>query len=109
MENDPSFSLNSYTDKLPEFSVITSKNPAIIAHEFLHLFGAVDLYPNATHTNFNLSSLEKTYPNEIMRITHKNLSKLEISPITKYYIGWQNDLSESDLRMLYHKAQVLEY
>lgn len=109
MENDPSFSLNSYTDKLPEFSVITSKNPAIIAHEFLNLFGAVDLYPNSTHTNFNFSSIEKTYPNEIMRITHKNLSKLEISPITKYYIGWKNDLSESDLRMLYHKAQVLEY
>jgi hypothetical protein len=48
----------------PEYSILTCKNSATIAHEFLHLFGAIDLYPN-----------------EIMRITHKNIDKLMLSPL----------------------------
>ena len=76
----------------PEYSILTCKNPATIAHEFLHLFGAIDLYPN-----------------EIMRITHKNIDKLMLSPITKYYIGWQDALDKPNTRLLYHKARVFEY
>tara|TARA_B110000093_G_scaffold25877_1_gene25015 strand:- start:19400 stop:19753 length:354 start_codon:yes stop_codon:yes gene_type:complete len=93
----------------PEYSILTCKNPATIAHEFLHLFGAIDLYPNQMYPNFNFKELEEIYPNEIMRITHKNIDKLMLSPITKYYIGWQDALDKPNTRLLYHKARVFEY
>lgn len=93
----------------PEYSIVTCKNPATIAHEFLHLYGAVDLYPNSNFPNFNYEEIEEIYPNEIMRSTHKSINKLMLSPISKYYIGWQNSLDKANTRLLYHKARVLDY
>lgn len=108
-ENNPSASYHTYSNgPKVEYSIVTNKNPAVISHEFLHLFGAIDLYPNARH-NFNYKELEETYPDELMRIQHKSLNKLMISPITKYYIGWANDLDQDNTRMLYHKYNVLKY
>ncbi len=109
-ENYPSMSLHTYTDgPKTEYSIITNKNPAVIAHEFLHLYGAIDLYPNANHPNFNYKELEESHPNEIMLIQHKNINKLNLTPITKYYIGWQADLDKVNTRLLYHKYDVVEY
>ncbi|UTW65511.1 hypothetical protein KFE94_12715 [bacterium SCSIO 12643] len=108
-ENTPSASYHTYSNGPDvEYSIITNKNPAVIVHEFLHLFGAVDLYPTVTH-NFNYEEIEESYPNEIMRIQHKSLDKLMISPITEYYIGWIDDLDHDNTRLLYHKYNVLEY
>ena len=92
-----------------EYTVMTNKNPAIIAHEFLHLFGALDLYPHDVHPTFNYAELEETYPDEIMRIQHKEINRLMLSPITKYYIGWQTSLDKENTRMLYHLYDVIEY
>lgn len=108
-EHDISLTFNSYINgPAVEYSIITQKNPAVIAHEFLHLFGGVDLYPHDKH-NFNFRDLERKYPNEIMRVTHKSIAKLSISPITQYYIGWKDTLSNHDLRLLYHLSDVVEY
>jgi hypothetical protein len=109
-EHDPSFAL--YTESngpRTEYCLMTTKNPAVIAHEFLHLFGAVDLYPTMRFANFNFADIDKNYPNEIMRIQHKEISKLEISPITQYLIGWKDDMDHRNTRMLYHKSNFLEY
>ncbi len=100
---------SGYNGLKPEYSIITDKNPATLAHEYLHLYGAVDLYPNQNFPNFNYKEIEEIFPNEIMRITHKNIDKLMLSPITKYYIGWQPNLDKANTRLLYHKARVLEY
>ena len=109
-EQDFSATFNSYTSgPNVEFSLITKKNPAVIAHEFLHLFGAVDLYPTSYHAGFNFEEIVQTYPDEIMRIQHKEISKLSLSPITKYYIGWIDEMCKADTRLLYHKANVLGY
>jgi len=109
-ENYPSVSLHTYSSgPKAEYSIMTNKNPAIIAHEFLHLFGALDLYPHAIHPNFNYKEITKAYPNEIMRIQHKCIESLTLSPITKYYIGWQKTLDSKNTRMLYHKYDVVEY
>lgn len=109
-EDDISASFNTYGGGPEvEFSLISKKNPAVIAHELLHLFGAVDLYPTTYHANFNFTEIEEAYPDEIMRIQHKEISKLMLSPITKYYIGWEDEMCRTDTRMLYHKANVLEY
>lgn len=109
-EEHQSFSYHTQSvDYNTEYSIITTKNPAVIAHELMHLFGAVDLYPNRHFPNFNYSKIAKVYPNEIMRIQHKEISKLEVSPITSYFLGWQDSLSESDNRLLLHKVNVPEY
>ena len=109
-EREACMSFNIYNNgPHPEYAVITHKNTSAIAHEFLHLFGGIDLYPHRHHPGFNYADLEEIYPNEIMRIAHKDINKLMLSPITKYYIGWQDDIPKSDLRMLYHYGDVLEY
>jgi len=108
-ENTASASYHTYSNGPDvEYSIITNKNPAVIVHELLHLFGAVDLYPTTMH-NFNYTEIEENYPNEIMRIQHKSLNKLMLSPITEYYIGWIDDLDHDNTRLLYHKYNVLEY
>ena len=109
LQQDPSFSFNSENNVYAEHSIITSKNVSVIAHEVLHLFGAVDLYPNYTYPNFNFNELGSTYPNEIMRIQHKPIDKLMISPITQYFIGWQDTLDYKNTKMLLHKKEFIEY
>lgn len=109
LQQDPSYSFNIENNLFAEHSIITSKNVPVIAHEVLHLFGAVDLYPNYTYPNFNFYELSQAYPNEIMRIQHKPVEKLIISPITEYLIGWQDTLSKENTRLLLHKQNFIEY
>jgi hypothetical protein len=109
-ENDPSYTFNASTSGPDvEYSIISNKNPAVIAHEFMHLFGAVDLYPTARFANFNFEELRESYPNEIMLVQHKEITKLKISPITKYFLGWQTTLDHKNTRMLLHKLELPEY
>lgn len=108
-ENHPSFSFNTESSSDVEFSIVTSKNTAVIAHEILHLFGAVDLYSNNNYPNFNFPELKESYPNEIMNVQHKRIEKLSISPITAYFIGWRDTMSHSDNRLLLHKEKLVDY
>lgn len=109
-ESEQSVTFNtSSSGPRTEYSIITTKNPAVIAHEFLHLFGAVDLYPTATYGNFNFKDIKAKFPNEIMRIQHKEINKLMISPITQYYLGWQDTINQANTRILFHKSNALEY
>jgi hypothetical protein len=107
--NHPSYTFNSESNRFAEYSIITNKNPAVICHEILHLFGAVDLYPNTAYPNFNFNELEQTYPNEIMRVQHKEIAKLIISPITAYFVGWQDSLDKPNTRLLLHKSNLTAY
>lgn len=109
-EDHPSYTFYSATNGPNiEYSIITSKNPAVISHEILHLFGAVDLYPNSQYPNFNYVKITQAYPNEIMRIQHKELRKLTISPITAYFVGWQDTLDDVNQQLLLHKKMLTEY
>jgi hypothetical protein len=109
-ENHPSYSFYTGTESQKvEYSIVTTKNPSVIAHEFLHLFGAVDLYPHYAFPNFNFEELQSAFPNEIMLVQHKQLSKLMISPISAYFIGWQDTLDRPNTRLLFHKLNVTEY
>lgn len=104
-----SFNIENGPYQRVEYSIITDKNPAVIAHEFLHLFGAVDLYPHRAYPNFNFQELAENYPDEIMRIQHKHINKLMISPITEYFIGWRDTLDKPNTRLLLHKAWLPQY
>lgn len=107
-EQSVSFNTSSNGPKT-EYSIVTTKNPAVIAHEFLHLFGAVDLYPTLAYANFNFQDIKAKFPNEIMRIQHKEISRLMISPITQYYLGWKDTINQVNTRILFHKSDALEY
>jgi hypothetical protein len=109
-ENHPSLSFNTNTTtQKVEYSIITNKNPSVIAHEFLHLFGAVDLYQNMNYPNFNYAEINENYPNEIMNIQYKDINHLMISPITAYFIGWQDSLDYKNNRLLFHKIKAPVY
>ena len=106
--NQNTFSNNNSS----EYTIISqSKKPAVFAHEFLHLFGAMDFYNvnyqhikidkklrkkyGRKHASVGAGSNNKTYilrehPNAIMKnINLEVLDSLEITPITQYLIGWK--------------------
>lgn len=110
-----SVSLYTNTSLFTEFSIISFKNPAVIAHEVLHLFGATDLYPIAVKSRkgysyaYDYETLNKDFPNEIMYVQHKQINKLMISPITEYLVGWSKSLDNCYSRLLYSNYKPLEY
>lgn len=100
--------------KLTEFGIVSFKYPAVIAHEFLHIFGALDLYidPFARKKKAvkNRVAIMKAYPNEVMAYAYRPLEKLSISPMSQYLIGWKDSLAESDRQLLVgKKIKVYKY
>lgn len=89
--------INSQTDNT-EYAIVSYKSPSVIAHELLHLFGAIDLYLGPWDSNRKVRRKKvwamKEFPNEIMAFAYRNIDSLEISDLTKYLIGWQNSLNE---------------
>ncbi len=108
-----------------EYTIISqSKKPAVFAHEFLHLFGAMDFYNvnyqhikidkklrkkyGRKHASIGSGSNNKTYilreyPNAIMKnINLEVLDNLETTPITQYLIGWKSkeELSTKDKELM---------
>lgn len=106
--------LHSASNVSIEYGIVSYKNPAVIAHEFLHVFGALDLYISPFDRGLFVKRRKKKvmreYPNEIMAFTHRKIDSLEVSSMTKYLIGWQNDLDVKSRRLLLgKKMKVLKY
>lgn len=113
-ENEISVVLHSASNDQTEYGIVSEKRPSVIAHEFLHLFGAIDLYISPFDRNRSQQrkkdKIMKLLPNEIMAFAHKDIDSLNISDLTKYLIGWENKLSEESKRMIASKRQkFLEY
>lgn len=71
---------NQFEDGQPLFS-------SAVAHEFLHLFGAWDLYKTFEQTQDRENKARKLYPDDIMlRISH-NIADLEIGKLTAWLVG----------------------
>ena len=96
-KDELSLALNTDHDKNVEYGVISFKNPAVIAHEFLHLFGAMDMYVSSLDKKIREKKIKlqmnKRFPNEVMTNSPKSLDDLMISDFTKYLIGWHKELS----------------
>ena len=89
-----------------EYSIVSFKDPSVIAHEFLHLFGALDLYINPLikrHSQKMEKLAMNEFPNEIMAFTYRDLSQLDISGFTKYMIGWYNVMDDKYSNLLLGK------
>lgn len=81
-------------------------NPYIIAHELLHLYGAVDLYYKYSGNLQNdAMQAEKSiiakrfFPNEIM---YHHTPPNEISDLTAYLIGWEETVPIKYAYLLYN-------
>lgn len=109
-----SVAIHTGSRKEPEYAIVSFKKPAVIAHEFLHLFGALDLYmgpfsrkkPSPKKT----ARVMKQFPREVMAFTYRRLDSLEISPFTQYLIGWKSEMDEAARKsLLGRKIKVAKY
>jgi hypothetical protein len=112
--DEVSVAIHTAQDYDPEYAVVSFKEPATIAHEFLHLFGALDLYKSpfdkAKQVRKFKSFAMREFPNEIMAFPHRGLDSLDISPLTEYLIGWDRDLEEKYSDMITGgKVRVAKY
>jgi hypothetical protein len=91
---DISFAVNTLTNEDVEFAIVSYKYPAEIAHNFLRLYGAADLYATPMRrSEKKIKMANEFFSNEIMQDPYaKNIWSLEISDFTKYLIGWSNDI-----------------
>jgi hypothetical protein len=105
--NEISVVLHAGSDDSPEYGIVSYKFPGIIAHEFLHLFGALDLYVSPFDKKRKFKKRKafamKEFPNEIMAFPHRRINTLTISTFTKYLIGWQHTLEPRYKDMLIGK------
>lgn len=99
--NDISIAINTMQTQDIEFAIVSYKYPSEITHNFLHLFGAVDLYRTEQRKNQRRIRLaNEFFPNDIMQDPYaRNLQDLDIGAFTKYMIGWTDELDE-DLELL---------
>ncbi len=113
-KEDISLTLHSASMTNIEYSIVSFKNPSVIGHEFLHIFGALDLYispfDNKRAIRRKKKLAMKQYPNEIMAFAYRNIDSLNISPFTKYLIGWENELDDKSRKLLLgRKVKVVKY
>ena len=92
--SDISIALNTLNTDDVEFAIVSYKYPSEIAHNFLHLYGAADLYLTPLRKSERKIKLAAEYfPSDIMQDPYaKNITNLEISDFTKYLIGWTEEL-----------------
>lgn len=110
---DISLALHTSNGESPEYAIVSYKRPAVIAHEFLHLFGALDLYispfDKKKKSLKRKAEIMKLFPNEVMAFAYRQLDSLNISHFTKYLIGWQNELDEATRQKVLGKIKVVKY
>lgn len=70
---------------------LPSDNAATIAHEVLHLFGAMDLY--SPRQRLNVSNI--LYRDDIMLLDSHDLSKLRVQEFTAFSIGWTDSVPKA--------------
>ncbi|MEM7161216.1 MAG: hypothetical protein AAF487_02135 [Bacteroidota bacterium] len=109
-----SCAIHCSADDQPEYAIVSFKEPAVIAHEFLHLFGAWDLYISPFDKKKKAIRKKafamREFPNEIMAFPYRKLDSLNISPFTEYLIGWENQLKEEHKNMILgKKLKVAKY
>lgn len=80
----------------PQYAILRSgvhgpfrQDPAVYAHELLHLFGATDKYDVTSLEVFPSGSVTER---DIMRSGSRRLQRMRIDPLTAAEIGWPTDL-----------------
>lgn len=111
---DASVVLHAGENDAVEYGVQSFKSPSVIAHEFLHLFGALDLYmtpfDKARAARKRKAYAMKEFPDELMAFAQRDLDSLRIGALTEYLIGWRKELDPRYVRMITGKnVRVVKY
>lgn len=93
---DISIALNTFDTKNVEYCIVSYKYPSEIAHNFLRLYGAADLYETAfRRSKAKIKLADQLFKNEIMQDSYaKDIWHQEMSEYTKYLIGWTDELPQ---------------
>ena len=93
-KTDISISVNTMNTEDVEFAIVSYKYPSEIVNNFLHLYGASDLFKTPFRRNEKKIKLAQEYfPNDIMLEPFaKDIWDLELGEYTKYLIGWVDKL-----------------
>ena len=87
-----------------EYATVAFKRPAIIAHEVLHLFGALDLYVTPFDDKKKAAKQKQfameRFPREIMAFPLRGLDSLEVGSLTQYLVGWRREALPEDEALL---------
>lgn len=87
-----------------EYATVAFKRPGVIAHELLHLFGALDLYVTPFDDKKRAQKRKHfamdRFPNEIMAFPFRSLDSLEIGTLTQYLVGWRREALPEDQELL---------
>ncbi|NLI23560.1 MAG: hypothetical protein GX419_02480 [Bacteroidales bacterium] len=91
---DISLQVNTFDTNDVEFGIVSYKYPSEIAHNFLHLFGAADLYKTPFRKSERKIRLAKNeFPDDIMQDPYgRSIESMSIGPLTRYLIGWTDSL-----------------
>jgi hypothetical protein len=94
--SDISIALNTFDTENVEYCIVSYKYPSEIAHNFLRLYGAADLYETAFRRSKSKIKLANAlFENEIMQDSYaKNIWNQDISDFTCYLIGWTEEIPE---------------
>ena len=95
-KNDISIALNTFNQEEVEYAIVSYKYPSEIAHNFLHLYGAADLYETTFRkSKSKIRKAAELFPDDIMQEPYaRNIWDLEIGDYTKYLIGWTDEINE---------------
>ncbi|MFM1998064.1 MAG: hypothetical protein RL204_11 [Bacteroidota bacterium] len=103
--SDASVTIHTGDNKSPEYCVITEKRASVIAHEILHLFGAIDFYLHPGMMKFrqrkHVFQANKEFKDDIMAYPSRDINQLDIEDLTAYLIGWRDDYDFKFRRLLY--------
>lgn len=113
-QEDISVVLHAASMDKVEYGVQSYKRPSVIAHEFLHLFGALDLYVTPFDDKRKAQKRKefamKQFPNELMAFAYRDLDSLQVGPLTEYLVGWRPQLDDRYVRMITgKKIKVVKY
>ncbi|MGB9745824.1 MAG: hypothetical protein ACPLXM_02725 [Bacteroidales bacterium] len=94
---DISVQVNTFDTNDVEFAIVSYKYPSEIAHNFLHLFGAADLYKTPfRRSERKIRLAQKEFPDDIMQDPYgRSIENMTIGPLTRYLIGWTDSLDPS--------------
>ncbi len=102
--SETSVAMHTGSTSLIEYATVAFKRPGVIAHEFLHLFGALDLYmtpyDNAKDVSKRKQFAMERFPKDVMAFPFRGLDSLEIGSLTEYLIGWRRELLPEDEALL---------
>jgi hypothetical protein len=102
--SETSVALHTGSNTSIEYATVAFKRPAVIVHEFLHLFGALDLYitpfDDSKSAERRKQFAMERFPKEVMAFPFRGLDSLEIGTLTEYLIGWRRELLPEDEALL---------